>query len=140
MTITTTEPPSIQQQRAAALLGANDTRKCRSELKAKLRQEGPDARAHMARLVLDPPAYLNTARILDVLSWVPGIKWTRAALILEKADVKGGLRTVGELTDRKRHAIAEQLGTSPLAIFSPPDQTPSSEPEESPAIFDDIAV
>ena len=134
-------PSSVVAQRAAALQHGDSIRKRRAELKRDLRARRHDAGEELARVLLDPPAYLQSARIFDVLGWLPGIKGPRADVILNTAGVTGALRTVGELTPRQRDALAE-LVRLPASAAQPKKAARNNRPvvPQPAPVLDDIAI
>ncbi len=112
-----TASPAIAAQRASALQIGDTIRSRRAELKRELRGN-PEAPALLGRLIVDPAGYLNSARIFDVLTWLPGIKAPRSDAILKAAGVTGALTTVAELDDTQRIAIARHVATPPSLTAS----------------------
>lgn len=131
-------PDETAAQRAAAYANSLNIRQLRAQLKRDLRRRGAAAGSEMARILQDPPTYLQSALIFDVLAWLPGVKSVRADAMLQEAKVTGGLRTVGELTERQRSALAELVLDPPSATHNPNRPAPKRTRVAAP-ILDDIA-
>lgn len=103
--ITPAVPPAqSHEQRMAALERANEIRTRRARLKRDIRA----GQVQLTGLLLDPPDYLLTAKLWDLLLAVP--KWGRVkvnhALRCEQISWS---KTVGGLSPRQRDAIVRRL-------------------------------
>jgi len=88
----------------AALELANQARALRAQLKRDLKA----GRASIGELLLDPPAFLQTAKVLDLLLALPKVGRVKAAKILNHCGVSPS-KTFGGLSDRQRAELAERL-------------------------------
>ena len=84
-----------------ALRRANEVRALRAQLKRDLKA----GRVSIAALLLDPPPYLETAKVLDVLLAVPKIGSVKATKILHSCRVSPSA-TFGGLSERQRTELA----------------------------------
>ncbi len=84
-------------QRMEALKRANDIRVRRAQLKRDLK----DGRASIEGVLLDPPEYVETAKVLDMLMAVPKFGRVKAARLLNQCRISQS-KTVGGLSDRQR--------------------------------------
>ena len=89
-------------QRMEALKRANDIRVRRAQLKKDLK----DGRAHIESVLADPPEYVETAKVFDILMAVPKFGRVKATRFLTQARISQS-KTVGGLSDRQR---AELIG------------------------------
>ena len=89
-------------QRMEALKRANDIRVRRAQLKKDLK----DGRVHVESILLDPPKYVETAKVFDILMAVPKFGRVKAARILNTCRISQS-KTVGGLSERQR---AELVG------------------------------
>ena len=85
-----------------ALKRANDIRVRRAKLKKDLK----DGRVHVESVLLDPPDYVGTAKVFDILMAVPKFGRVKAARLLNQCRISQS-KTVGGLSDRQR---AELVG------------------------------
>ncbi len=97
-------PERSPDQRIDALNRANEIRTLRAALKRDLKAGTMSIDA----LLLDPPACLQTAKVLDILLAVPKIGRVKAAAILDSCRVSPS-KTFGGLTDRQRAELAARL-------------------------------
>lgn len=97
-------PAEVVEQRMRALTIANDTRVRRAELKRRLRAGVEDARP----LLAEPPWWLKGMPVEHVLLAVPKLGPRKVTQILRRCNVVKG-RTVGQLTDRQRLALTEEI-------------------------------
>ena len=95
-------PERSLDQRMEALKRANDIRVRRAQLKRELK----DGRASIERVLLDPPEYVETAKVLDMLMAVPKFGRVKAARLLNQCRISQS-KTVGGLSQRQR---AELVG------------------------------
>lgn len=91
-----------------ALSRANEVRARRAQLKRDLNA----GRASLGALVLDPPVWLETAKVLDMLLTLPKVGRVKATKILNSCRVSPS-KTFGGLTDRQRAELAARLSRPP---------------------------
>jgi hypothetical protein len=89
-------------QRMEALKRANDIRVRRARLKKDLK----DGRAHIEQILDNPPEYVSTAKVFDMLMAVPKFGRVKAARFLNQCRISQS-KTVGGLSERQR---AELIG------------------------------
>jgi len=87
------------------LARANEIRIQRSELKRSLR----NGAERLEGLILDPPEFLHSAKVAELLMSVPKVGPVRAAKILEQCRVSPSKTVIG-LTPRQRRELLEVLG------------------------------
>lgn len=87
-----------------ALQRANHVRSQRAALKADLKQ----GRVSITAVIQDPPDFLATAKIADVLMAAPKYGRVKAARIMERCRVSQS-KTVGGLSDRQRRELITAL-------------------------------
>ena len=97
-------PERSLDQRIDALNRANEIRTLRAQLKRDLKA----GTASIQALLLDPPAYLQTAKVLEILLALPKIGKVKATKILDSCRVSPS-KTIGGLTDRQRAELAARL-------------------------------
>ena len=97
-------PKRSADQRRDALALANRIRAQRALLKADLKR----GRASIAIVLGDPPAYLATARIAELLSALPGYGPVKVGRTLERCQVSPR-RTVSGLNERQRDDLLRAL-------------------------------
>jgi len=97
-------PERSLDQRIDALNRANEIRTLRAQLKRDLKA----GTASIQALLLDPPAYLQTAKVLEILLALPKIGKVKATKILDSCRVSPS-KTIGGLTDRQRAELAALL-------------------------------
>ncbi len=95
-------PERSLDQRMEALKRANDIRVRRAQLKRELK----DGRVGIQSVLLHPPDYVETAKVLDMLMAVPKFGRVKAARLLNQCRISQS-KTVGGLSDRQR---AELVG------------------------------
>ena len=95
-------PARSLDQRMEALARANDIRVRRAQLKRDLK----DGRAQVESILLDPPEYVETAKVFDILMAVPKFGRVKAARFLNQCRISQS-KTVGGLSERQR---AELIG------------------------------
>jgi len=102
------EHPAIPErsldQRMAALAIANEARALRAQLKRDLKA----GRASIGELLLDPPAFVQTAKVFDMLLALPKVGRVKATKIMNSCRVSPN-KTLGGLSDRQRAELAERL-------------------------------
>jgi hypothetical protein len=89
-------------QRMEALQRANDIRVRRARLKKDLK----DGRVQIEAILMDPPEYVSTAKVFDMLMAVPKFGRVKAARLLNHCRISQS-KTVGGLSERQR---AELVG------------------------------
>ena len=89
-------------QRMEALKRANDIRVKRAQLKKDLK----DGRISIEEILRDPPEYVSTAKVFDMLMAVPKFGRVKAARFLNTCRISQS-KTVGGLSERQR---AELIG------------------------------
>ena len=80
-----------------ALKRANDIRVRRARLKKDLK----DGRVQIEEVLVDPPEYVETAKVFDILMAVPKFGRVKAARFLNQCRISQS-KTVGGLSDRQR--------------------------------------
>ena len=91
-------------QRREALAQANHVRVQRALLKADLKRGDRS----LADLLADPPAYLLSAKVLEVIMALPRYGPMRATALLERCHVSPR-KTIGGLSERQRGALLRAL-------------------------------
>jgi hypothetical protein len=84
-------------QRMEALKRANEIRVRRAQLKKDLK----DGRARIQDILREPPDYVSTAKVFDMLMAVPKFGRVKAARFLNTCRISQS-KTVGGLSDRQR--------------------------------------
>ena len=97
-------PERSPDQRLDALHAANEIRTRRAQLKRDLKA----GRASIAALLLDPPSWLQSAKVLDMLLAVPKLGRVKATKLLDSCRISPS-KTFGGLTDRQREELAARL-------------------------------
>ena len=97
-------PARSLDQRMEALQRANDIRVRRAQLKKDLK----DGRTHIETILLDPPEYVSTAKVFDMLMAVPKYGKVKATRFLNTCRISQG-KTIGGLSDRQRSELLELL-------------------------------
>ena len=97
-------PERSPDQRIDALNRANEVRTRRAQLKRDLKA----GRVSIGTLLLDPPSWLETAKVLDMLLALPQIGRVKATKTLDSCRVSPS-KTFGGLTDRQRAELAGRL-------------------------------
>src|ERR1700750_3099967 len=95
-------PVRSLDQRMDALKRANDIRVRRARLKKDLK----DGHARIEDVLNDPPEFVSTAKVIDILMAVPKFGRVKAARFLNTCRISQS-KTVGGLSDRQR---AELIG------------------------------
>ena len=95
-------PARSLDQRMEALQRANDVRVRRAQLKRDLKagREGIEA------ILLDPPGWVETAKVFDMLMVVPKFGRVKAARLLNQCRISQS-KTVGGLSERQRTELVE---------------------------------
>ena len=95
-------PERSLDQRMDALRRANDVRVRRAKLKKDLK----DGRVRIEQILGNPPEYVSTAKVVDLLMAVPKFGRVKATRFLSTCRISPS-KTVGGLSDRQR---AELIG------------------------------
>jgi hypothetical protein len=103
-TTTGAAPERSLTQRMDALKRANDIRTQRARLKRDLKA----GRAQIQALLLDPPEYLLTAKVFDLLLAVPKYGRVKANRILTQCRISPS-KTIGGLSERQRNELVSFL-------------------------------
>ncbi len=90
-------PVRSLDQRMEALKRANDIRVRRAQLKKHLKAGSVD----IEEILGDPPAYVETAKVFDMLMAVPKFGRVKAARFLNQCRISQS-KTVGGLSERQR--------------------------------------
>ena len=90
-------PVRSLDQRMEALKRANDIRVKRAQLKKDLK----DGRVNIDEILRQPPEYVSTAKVIDILMAVPKFGRVKAARFLNTCRISQS-KTVGGLSDRQR--------------------------------------
>jgi hypothetical protein len=90
-------PVRSLDQRMEALKRANDIRVRRAQLKRDLK----DGRASIESVLIQPPEYVETAKVLDILMAVPKFGRVKAGRLLNQCRISQS-KTVGGLSERQR--------------------------------------
>lgn len=98
----TTAPSRSLDQRMEALRRANEVRVRRASLKKELKA----GNIRIDELLDDPPEYVGTAKVFDILLAVPKFGRVKAARFLKHCRISQS-KTVGGLSERQR---AELVG------------------------------
>ena len=97
-------PERSLTQRMDALKRANEIRTERARLKRDLK----GGRAKIQELLLDPPEYLQTAKVFDLLLAVPKYGRVKANRILNQCRISPS-KTIGGLSERQRNELVASL-------------------------------
>src|SRR5262249_2845188 len=92
-----TAPVRSLDQRMEALARANDIRVRRAQLKKDLK----NGKVQIEAILDDPPEYVSTAKVFDMLMAVPKFGRVKAARFLNQCRISQS-KTVGGLSDRQR--------------------------------------
>jgi hypothetical protein len=107
---TTTPKPQSQapdrslDQRMEALRRANEIRSRRAQLKRDLKS----GRTSITQVIADPPDFVRTAKVFDMLMAVPKYGKVKATRFLNHCRISQG-KTIGGLSDRQRGELLELL-------------------------------
>jgi hypothetical protein len=101
-TKTIAAPERSLVQRREALQRANDIRSRRAQLKRDLKA----GRQPIHELLLDPPEYLETAKVFDLLLAVPKYGRVKVNKILSMCRISPS-KTIGGLSERQRTELVE---------------------------------
>jgi hypothetical protein len=97
-------PERSLDQRIDALSRANEVRALRAQLKRELKAR----RVSIGALLLDPPPYLQTAKVFDMVLALPKVGRVKATKILQSCQVSPS-KTFGGLSERQRAELAARL-------------------------------
>jgi hypothetical protein len=97
-------PERSLDQRMEALRRANDIRSKRAQLKRDLKA----SKVSIQTLLLDPPEYVQTAKVFDMLLAVPKYGRVKTNRILNTCRISPS-KTIGGLSERQRGELVSQL-------------------------------
>ena len=97
-------PERSLDQRMEALRRANDIRTQRAQLKRDLKA----GKVKIQTLLLDPPEYVQTAKVIDRLMAVPKYGRVKTNRILNQCRISPS-KTIGGLSERQRTELVTQL-------------------------------
>jgi hypothetical protein len=97
-------PERSLMQRMDALQRANEIRTRRAQLKRDLK----GGRVSVQTLLLDPPEYVLTAKVFDMLLAVPKYGRVKANKVLQQCRISPS-KTIGGLSQRQRTELVSQL-------------------------------
>jgi hypothetical protein len=97
-------PGRSREQRLRALRLANEIRSARAQLKKEL----ASGKIELAQILAQPPEYVRTARVRDVLLALPKIGSVKAGRILADCGIAPS-KTLGGLTERQRTELMNRF-------------------------------
>ena len=97
-------PERTRDQRMRALQRANEIRSRRAKLKRDLKA----GKAKIETLLLDPPEYVLTAKVFDMLLAVPKYGRVKVNKVLVQCRISPS-KTIGGLSERQRGELVAQL-------------------------------
>jgi hypothetical protein len=97
-------PERSLDQRMDALRRANDIRSQRAKLKKDLKS----GQVTIQRIIANPPDYVLTAKVFDMLMAVPKYGKVKATKFLNHCRISQG-KTMGGLSERQRNELLELL-------------------------------
>jgi hypothetical protein len=97
-------PERSLHQRMDALQRANAIRTRRAQLKKDLKA----SRVSIHKLLLDPPEYVETAKVFDMLLAVPKYGRVKANKVLQQCRISPS-KTIGGLSERQRAELVSLL-------------------------------
>ena len=97
-------PQRSLTQRMDALQRANDVRTRRAQLKRDLKA----GRTQIQGLLLDPPEYLQTCKVFDLLHAVPKYGRVKVNRILTQCRISPS-KTIGGLSERQRNELVSHF-------------------------------
>jgi S13-like H2TH domain len=97
-------PERSLDQRMDALRRANDIRSKRAQLKRDLKA----TKVKIQTLLMDPPEYVLTAKVIDMLMAVPKYGRVKTNRILNQCRISPS-KTIGGLSERQRAELVAQL-------------------------------
>jgi hypothetical protein len=98
--VQTQAPTRSLDQRMEALQRANDVRVKRAKLKKDLKT----GRVRVEEILADPPEYVGTAKVFDMLMAVPKFGRVKAARFLNQCRISQA-KTVAGLSERQREEL-----------------------------------
>ena len=98
--VQTQAPTRSLDQRMEALQRANDVRVKRAKLKKDLKT----GRVRVEEVLSDPPEYVGTAKVFDMLMAVPKFGRVKAARVLNQCRISQA-KTVAGLSERQREEL-----------------------------------
>jgi hypothetical protein len=98
-------PERSHEQRLQALRQANEIRLARAQLKRELAAGS----IQLAQVLRCPPAFIATAKALELLLMLPRIGPVRAQRVLTGCKI-AKTKTIGGLSERQRGALISLLG------------------------------
>ena len=98
-------PERSLDQRMDALARANEVRSRRATLKAELKSGDVSVRD----VLLNPPDFMLTAKVIDLLMAAPKRGRVKSTRIMEQCRISAS-KTVGGLSERQRAALLDHLG------------------------------
>ena len=101
---TSTAPERSLNQRMDALARANEIRTQRAKLKRDLKA----GRLSIHQLLLDPPPYVETAKVFDMLLAVPKYGRVKVNKLLTTCRISPS-KTIGGLSERQRNELVSLL-------------------------------
>lgn len=102
-------PSRSLAQRLDALNRANAVRVERAEFKRQAKAKPKDAAARRAaEVILDPPHWMQTMKVYDLLMTVPRVGRTKANKLINVVRVSPS-KTLGGLSDRQRRELAKLI-------------------------------
>lgn len=93
-------PPRSPEQRLSALQLANDVRSARALLKRELKGR----RVNFLDLLIDPPEYILTAKVYDLMLHVPKVGRVKAMKLFRQAGISPS-KTFGGISHRQRDVL-----------------------------------
>jgi hypothetical protein len=99
-----TAPERSLTQRMEALQRANDIRTRRAQLKRDLK----GSRVSIHSLLLEPPEYVETAKVFDIMLAVPKYGRVKVNKILQQCRISPS-KTIGGLSERQRGELVSLL-------------------------------
>jgi hypothetical protein len=97
-------PPQSPDQRDRALALAQEVRVRRAQLKRDLKH----GRCSIDTVLRDPPSFIATAKVIDILRAMPGYGPVKASKIIKQCRVAPS-KTIGGLTQRQRNELSVRL-------------------------------
>ncbi len=97
-------PERSLDQRMEALKRANGIRTQRAQLKRDLKA----GKVNISTLLLDPPEYVETAKVFDMLLAVPKYGRVKTNRVLNQCRISPS-KTIGGLSERQRKELVTQL-------------------------------
>lgn len=97
-------PSRSLDQRMDALRRANDVRVKRAQLKKDLK----NGKVQVEAILSDPPEYVGTAKVIDMLMAVPKFGRVKAARFLNQCRISPS-KTIAGLSDRQREELVNLL-------------------------------